>query len=427
MKARSVKLLGNGIVLSLVTSTLLHATNGDALIAVGTKARGMGGAGIAVSHCAESTLHNPALITCTQNTSISFGGTLFMPDISAQMGAAALHDSDADMNVIPSISISHKLNENWYLGIGMWGTAGMGTDYRDAVQTPVDSGNMRMVTNLQLMQFGVSLAYKTGGLGVAVTPILQYGALDINFMNFDGSNVGDGVAQDLKFGFNLGAYYDFTDNGVDGLTLGAVYKSKIDMEYSNQLSNATQPFVDFGIFPGAMGNNLEQPAEIGVGIGYKIDQHTFAFDYKQIQWSDAKGYKDFGWEDQDVFAFGYSYAQDNWVFRAGYNHASHPISEAPSGPQVIAPGSYAQAGGNALNLFNLLGFPATAEDHYTIGGSYSFTDSLAVDLAYVYAPETETTMNTIVGINPMTGDMYTGPSTVYHTENSVSVQLSYKF
>ncbi len=52
---------------------------------------------------------------------------------------------------------------------------------------------------------------------------------------------------------------------------------------------------------------------------------------------------------------------------------------------------------------------------------------MAVDIAYVYAPETETTMNTIVGLNPMTGEMYTGPSTVYHTENSVSLQLSYKF
>jgi len=427
MKARSVKLLGNGIVLSLVTSTLLHATNGDHLIAVGTKARGMGGAGIAVSHCAESTLHNPALITCTQGTSISFGGTLFMPDISAQMGTAALHESEADMNVIPEVSISHKLNENWYLGIGMWGTAGMGTDYRNAPQTSTDSGNMHMVTNLQLMQFGVSLAYKTGGLGVAVTPILQYGSLDINYLSLDGiTNVGDGVAQDLNFGLNLGAYYDFSNNGIDGLTLGAVYKSKIDMDYSNQLSNATQPFVDFGIFQGAMGDHLEQPAEVGVGLGYKINQHTFAFDYKQIQWSDAKGYKDFGWEDQDVYAFGYQYAQDNWVFRAGYNHASQPIAEAPSGGSSIAPGSYLTAGGDALNLFNLLGFPATAEDHYTIGGSYAFTDSFAIDLAYVYAPETSTTMNTIVGFDG-SGNILTDSSIVYHTENSLSFQLSYKF
>jgi len=429
MKKTTFKRIGQGITLSLLTSTLLHATNGDTLIAVGTKARGMGGAGIAVSHCAESTLHNPALITCTQGTSISFGGTLFMPDISAEMGMAAKHDSDADMNLIPTVSISHKLNDNWYLGVGMWGTAGMGVDYRNASRTATDSGNMHMVTNLQLMQFGVSVAYKTGGLGVAVTPILQYGALDINYNDFNGNNVGDGVAQDLNFGFNLGAYYDFSDNGIDGLTIGAVYKSKIDMDYSNQLSNATKPFADMGMFPAPMDDHLEQPAEIGFGIGYKINQHTFAFDYKQIQWSDAKGYKDFGWEDQDVFAVGYQYAQDNWVFRAGYNHASHPITEAPSGgaTQSPTPTGYPYAGGDALNLFNLLGFPATAEDHYTIGGSYAFTDSFALDLAYVYAPETKTTMNTIVGVNTVNGDLYTGPSTVYHTENSLSFQLSYKF
>jgi long-chain fatty acid transport protein len=427
MKKTTFKRIGQGITLSLLTSTLLHATNGDALIAVGTKARGMGGAGIAVSHGAESTLHNPALITSTVNNEISFGGTLFMPDISAQMGRAALHESDANTNVIPEVSIAHRLNENWVVGIGIWGTAGMGTDYRNATQTPMDSGNMHMVTNLQLMQFGVPIAYKTGGLSVAVTPILQYGALDINYNGFDGGNVGGGVAQDFGIGVNFGATYDFSNDGVDGLTLGAVYKSKINMDYSNQLSNATQPFVDFGIFPGAMNNELEQPAEIGIGIGYKMDQHTFAFDYKQLQWSDAKGYQDFGWEDQDVYAVGYQYAQDNWALRVGYNHASHPIAEAPSGPQVIAPGSYAQAGGNALNLFNLLGFPATAEDHYSVGGTYALNDSFAIDLAYVHAPETTTTMNTIVGINPMNGDMYTGPSTVYHTENSFSFQLTYTF
>lgn len=419
------------IALSFMTSTLLHATNGDTLIAMGTKARGMGGAGIAVSHCAESTLQNPALITCTEGTSISFGGTIFMPDISANMGSAALHESDANLNVIPEVSISHKLNDNWYLGIGMWGTAGMGVDYRDAPRTQTDSGNMHMVTNLQLMQFGVSVAYKANDFGFAVTPILQYGSLDINYNNFDGSSVGDGIAQDLNFGFNLGAYYDFTNHGIDGLTLGAVYKSKIDMDYSNQLSSATQPFANLDMFPAAMDNHLEQPAEIGIGIGYRIYQHTFAFDYKQIQWSDAKGYRDFGWEDQDVFAVGYQYAQGSWAFRLGYNHANHPIKEAPSGgavqPSQSPTGSYPNAGGDALNLFNLLGFPATAEDHYTIGGSYIFTDSFAIDLAYVYAPETKTTMNTIVGIDPNTGDLYTGPSTVYHTENSISFQLSYKF
>ena len=47
-----------------------------------------------------------------------------------------------------------------------------------------------------------------------------------------------------------------------------MYKSEIDMEYKNQLSRATKPFVDFGIFPEAMDDHLEQPAEIGIGLGY---------------------------------------------------------------------------------------------------------------------------------------------------------------
>lgn len=421
------KLLKATIALSVTTSSLLYATNGDTLIAVGAKARGMGGTGIAISHGAESTLTNPALITSVENNEISFGGTLFMPDISASMGQAPLYDSDADMNVIPSVSIVSKLNDNWYIGVGMWGTAGMGVDYRNAHIDPRDSGNMHMVTNLQLMQFGIPVAYKNSGFSVAFTPILQYGALDINYNDFMGNSNGAGISQDLAFGYSVGATYDFADAGVQGLTIGVVYKSAIDMDYSDQLSVATKPFADFGIFPGVMANNLQQPAEIGVGFAYTTAGHSFAFDYKNIQWSDAKGYQEFGWVDQDIYAVGYQYAQENWALRLGYNHATHPVGEAPSGPQMISPGHYAQAGGNALNLFNLLGFPATAEDHYTIGGSYLLSSSIALDLAYVYAPKTTTTMSTIVGLNPATGDLYTGPSTVEHTESSLTFQLSYNF
>ena len=432
MKINGKKLLSRGVAFSCIALTSLHATNGDTMISVGTKARGMGGAGIAVSHCAESTLHNPSLITCTKGTSISFGGIVFMPDINTKMGMAAEHESEADINVIPSISISHKLNENWYLGIGMWGTAGMGVDYRDAPQVPgMDSGNMHMVTNLQLMQFGISAAYKANGFSAALTPILQYGSLDINYQGFDGSSVGDGVAQDLNFGMNVGVSYDFAN----GLTLGAVYKSKIDMDYGNQLSNATRPFADLGIFPDTMGDHLEQPAEIGLGIGYQLENHTFAVDYKKIQWSDAEGYKDFGWSDQNVLAFGYQYTRENWALRLGYNHASHPIDEMPSAPtNPVTPTDYPYAAGNAVNLFNLLGFPATAKRHFTLGGTYAFTDLFAVDLAYVHTPKTTTTMHTIVGYSdnatpayPGDDALYVGESSVNHTENSLSFQLTYTF
>lgn len=422
MNVKTTRTLGKLITLSLITSTMIHATNGDNLIAVGAKARGMGGVGIAMSHGAESGLGNAALLTSIEGTEIGFGGTVFMPDIKTTLGGFSDGEisSDADLNLIPEVSIAHKINDNWYIGVGMWGTAGMGTDYQDNAQNAGTGtfGNFKMVTNLQLMQFGVPIAYKTGGLSLAVTPIVQYGNLDINYVlpaGFAGptdTTIGAGLAQDFGFGYNLGVAYDFSQDGVQGLTLGATYKSSIEMNYDGQLTTAIGAFQPFGVtLP--ITDTLEQPAEFGVGIAYTTGQHTFAFDYKNIQWSDTKGYGDFGWEDSDVYAFGYQFEQDNWAVRVGYNRSDSAVVEATYGgaliPQDVA----------ALNFFNLLGFPANAEEHYTLGGSYEFTKAFSVDLAYVYSPKTTDTFD-ISGL---------GFSTVEtsHQENSVSFQLAYKF
>ena len=174
------------------------------------------------------------------------------------------------------------------------------------------------------------------------------------------------------------------------------------MEYKNQLTTATQPF---GIvLPD--GDHLEQPAEMGVGMAYTSGQHTVAFDYKKIMWSDAKGYASFGWEDQDVYAVGYEYRQDNWALRAGYNHASSAVVETMN---------------PALNMFNLLGFPATAESHYAVGGTYAINEQFSFDLAYVYAVNTTETFDISalqMGLDTVTTD---------HREDTISFQLNYKF
>lgn len=304
------------VTLSLIAATTLHATNGDNLIGIGAKSRGMGGTGIAVSHGAESALANPALITGVEGTEISFGGTLFAPTITTTLNGApgapvppqGAYESDSNLNMIPEVSIATKIDDNWYIGIGMWGTAGMGVDYSKANFAPLTQGqfgNFNMVTNLQLLQFGVPIAYKTGGFSIALTPVLQYGNLDINYRMPTQAgtiaNVGTGLAQDFGFGFNAGATYDFSQDGVKGLTIGVNYKSSIEMKYDGQLTTAMAPFR----LSLPDGDTLEQPEEYGVGFAYEMGEHTIAFDYKKINWSSAKGYGDFGWEDQDVYAFGY--------------------------------------------------------------------------------------------------------------------------
>jgi len=425
-------------------TTSAFATNGSNLIGTGAKSRSMAGTSIGISHGAESGLSNVALITSVEGTEIAFGGTIFMPKVSntnglivptgaagtpnptGQSDGSSKADSAADMNVIPEVSIAGQVTENFYMGIGMWGTAGMGVDYRDQANT----GQMHMVTNLQLMQFGVPMAYKMNNFSIGLTPILQYGSLDINYnMSADLQNamawmmtggpqgnpgatfggatmpmgVGSGVAQDLKFGYNIGLAYE-----IAGFTLGAMYKSQIDMEYKGVLSNAA------GVMTGGAYTNdkLSTPAELGFGISYNMSAHTIAIDYKNIAWSDAEGYKDFKWEDQTVIAVGYEYNTEGWAVRFGYNHATSPISEQKN----AMPDSNGMTGGT-INTFNLLGFPGIVESHIALGGSYTISERTSVDLAYVYAPEVTETFKNFVGQD----------ITTKHSQSSLSVGVNYNF
>ena len=390
-------------------ATSAFATNGDNLIGLGAKSRGMAGIGIGMSHGAESGLSNPALI---KGDEVTFGGTIFMPDVKfnnamtypTQTGMVTAGtkqaDSASDLSVIPEVAVSMEVNDNFTWGIGMYGVAGMGVDYRDDVANydangnyqGTNSGTNQMLTNLQLMKFAVPLVYKNSGFSLAVSPILQYGSLAISYNNGasitapqiqqDGTvaynnmpvNTGTGVSQDFGFGYNIGLAYE-----MNGFTIGAVYTSAIDMKYDHQISVATK---QFGLKRGqGLSDNLEQPAEYGVGASYAFGEHTLAVDYKNIAWSSAKGYKDFKWEDQNIVIVGYQYETKKWALRLGYNYASNPIKEQ------TAANMQTDYDGAVINYFNAAGFPATVESHYAIGGSYQISDKVGVDFAYTYAPE----------------------------------------
>lgn len=404
-------------------TTSAFATNGSALIGEGAQTRGMAGTGIGMSHGAESALVNPALITTVTGTEVEFGGTVFMPNVknTNNLGAGdSSANSAAKLNVIPEVSLASKVNENFYWGVGMWGTAGMGTDYRTTAKPTGlgDGQQMQMVTNLQLMQFGVPLAYKTNGVSVAVTPLLQYGALDINYLYpgnpnpgtpAAGTNFGAGIAQDLKMGYNLGVSYENS-----GVTIGAVYKAQIDMEYKGVMSKVVAPFSTTGSYNN---DKLSTPAEIGVGASYKFNGNTIALDYKQIKWSKAKGYEDFQWKDQNVIAIGYQYETKDWSARLGYNYAKSPITEQTVvNPNTDLPNSAGLQPGS-VNTFNLLGFPATVQTHLAVGGSYNLSKTTSVDLAYTYAPEVSNTYKNFAAQN----------ITTKHSQTGISAQLDYKF
>ncbi len=396
-------------------ATSAFATNGATLMGIGAKSRAMGGVGIATGFGAESGVNNPALITTIKgDNEVSFGGTVFMPDVSttgSNLGAGQPElDSDSDFFVIPSVSLASKINDNWYWGIGMWGTGGLGVDYRDDLSDGTAS-TMQMVTALQTMQFGVPVAYTSNNFSIGITPIVQYSSLDIHYtfpLGFGGPDpVGAGVAQDIALGFNVGASY-----AVDGFTFGAVYKSEIKYDIDDVLNNAVGAMTAVAQAPAYNQTEMATPAEIGIGVSYTTGEHTVALDYRNIAWEDAEVYQDFGWEDQDVIAIGYEYATDAWAVRCGYQYGESAVQDNEG------KGLYLDSlNGNLTNTFNLLGFPGTTETHISLGGSYAFNETLSIDVAAVYGLEADETYNNFAG----------GQINNEHSEQSYSFQVNYAF
>ncbi len=160
------------ISITLIGSMALFATNGDSLIGLGAKSRAMGGVGIATFYGAENVLSNPALISKLKSNEIDFGATYFAPTIKTNGSK-----SKADKNVIPEVSVAGRINDSVVYGIGMYGSAGMGVDFRD-------SGNaslMKSRTNLLLMKFAPAVAYHSGNFAFGFAPVVQYGSLDISY------------------------------------------------------------------------------------------------------------------------------------------------------------------------------------------------------------------------------------------------------
>ncbi|MBL6990931.1 MAG: outer membrane protein transport protein [Bacteriovoracaceae bacterium] len=359
-------------------SSFAHATNGDNMIAVGAKARAMGGTGIAEPMGTESALKNPALLTYAKGFNFTFAGSAFMPNVKAKNGAAGEKESSADLFLIPAIGFTNQLSRNLFFGLGAYGTSGLGIDYRD---TAAADDLMKMGTSMTIMKFVPSLAYKMDSFSFGLGLAIMYGNLSVAYDRnitiqtapMTGSAVGfegGGSSSDLGFGFNLGVGYKWND-----LKFGAMYQSTIKMEYKHILANAAND--DFGTT--GITDKVAQPAEYGFGVAYTLGDLTGTFDFKQVLWNSAEGFEDFKWEDQSVFAVGLAYKLDKkCTLRAGFNHGKHPLQAGAIG-----------SANNSLNQLNLEGFPATAESHITVGVGHQFTKKFKLDGAFVYALEVE--------------------------------------
>ena len=426
------KLITSFLVTASAFSGNLLATNGDTLIGLGAISRSMGGTGIAHFAGAETALKNPALLAKQKGLEVMFGGTFFAPDVQVIKSGTTddlTATSDAKENMIPEVAIAHSLDDGWVIGVGMFGSAGMGTDWRKSAPMvdPVTSqlGLYGMRSNLLLMKFAVPFAYGQDNWAVGIAPVLQYGALDLAFttsnrdpfgalLTPDTKQIAQGSSYDFGMGFDLGFSYDIPEVGI---TLGFVYETAIEMTYDYQIRNAAAAF-GYGQ-AGALPNftdDLEQPGQVGVGINWANDEMSVTFDVKSIKWGDAKGYKDFGWDNQTVYALGAEYYIGKLALRFGYNYGENPILNNTDSTPVFTGGPL---NGDVLNTFNHIMFPAITERHYTAGFGYVFSKNVELDMALTFATNPNATVSA-----QTTG---LGDLTITNDQTAITGAIKYNF
>jgi len=366
------------VLLSIISTTTIFATNGDNMISLGAESRAMGGTGVGMSMGTDSVFRNPAWLADIKGTEAMFGATYFTPTVKASNGNASGQSatSKADKSIIPEVSHAGRIDDDIAYGIGMFGVSGMGTDYRN--ESP-NKGLGAMRTNFQFLRFVPSIAYKKENFRIGTGLTMAYGSLDMSAVipsdPQDPSTAqqrGGGTSDDLAFGAQIGMGYSINPN----IKTGLYYQTEVNAKY-----NAVMDFNMDGVYDDL---ELSQPAEYGIGFGYEKNNLKVTADYRKVLWSKANGYDSFGWEDQDVYAFGIAYKIDKLTLRAGYNYAKSPLDGVNFKGATVSSTPFPAP---SIAFFNMMGFPAISNEHITTGFGYKLSQNLGIDLAFVYSPK----------------------------------------
>jgi long-chain fatty acid transport protein len=401
---KNMKIVAALMAVGLV-SPMAYATNGDEMMAVGSQSAALGGTGVANYMGADSAWANPAMLGKSKGAEIVGGITLFQPKVTnTGMPGGVKTDSKANSFIIPDVSYSSRMSDSLSWGIAMAGIAGMGVDYTDGAA----GTHIKAKSALSIARVIPTLAYNTKDYGLGFSPVLQYGSLQLAYNN--GAAYEPGASTTTGYGYSLGGYF----NVMPAFVVAASYQSEIAMKYGTQISAAGNGFGLVGA--DAFGNDLNQPAEMKLGVAYTMSSVTLTADYKSIMWGSAAGYKDFNWKDQTVVAVGAKYAGNGYWLGLGYNSANDPIGALPAST-AGAPGSVAYKNA-AINFFNNMFFPAVVTDSYTLGGGYDMTKSLTLEAAAVYSPEVKKTVDVA---------SFGGTNTTTHSQTAYSISLRYKF
>lgn len=369
------------ILILFLFSTIATYAGGYRVSLQGGRALAMGHAGVGVIDNAEGAFFNPSgLVHLKRKLEIAAGVSLVSSEIKFQNSITGYHESTNNPISTPFYVYSnYHLNEEISLGLSVF------TPYGSVVEYDTDWPGSHLVNRIDLSAVYIQphIAYRiTEKLSVAAGPTIIIGGVDFNrnlnrtLTDIDGnrSNVSVKASGVAKVGWHASATY----NPIEGMYVGATYRSKVvmnpkngDAKFYNIPNSPMTPFED-----SKFSAELPLPAELLVGIGYTFDKWTLAIDYNRAFWNvyesldiqfenpnipdshNARNYK-----DASTYRVGAQYQlNDRIALRAGYYYDETPVRKGYFAPET----------------------PRNDSQNFTIGTGIAINNNLRIDAALLY-------------------------------------------
>lgn len=422
----------------IATAILLSAStafgSGFSIYEQGAKATAMAGAFIAQANDASAVFYNPAGITSLDDTQLSIGTAIIMPSFDFQ-GPTSVDPNlytKAKEGVFPPTHLyaTYKITDELVAGFGFFTLFGLGSEW------PGDWIGRELATFSEVQTFTLNpnLAYKVSdALSVSVgfqyivgKVILESTTAYVGLPSIETYVESKLEASGTGFGYNLGVQY----KPVDGLTIGAVYRSNVLLEFEDGDASFTwkdglsadREALLRGLFPDNLkgSSELELPNLIGLGIAYDVtDDITAEFDFMQLGWSSydkltvnfdkpvgpdkiKTEVAEKNYEDSYSLRFGLEYRMDEKLaLRAGYLRDNHAVPDAFVEPTL----------------------PEGDRNLYSLGAGYNFGD-IQLDAFYVLLTQDERKITTSkVKLTEDGNDFFNG--TYRGIANMFGLSLSY--
>jgi long-chain fatty acid transport protein len=411
------------------------ASNAMNMISCGFRAAGMGGAHVALDGDNSGAACNPATLGMLGPRSVTFGGSILVPELNMKNTVFGPNDIAAERQAIPLFYLGYaqRLGEEspWTLGIVLNGQGGLGAEY-DGVRTLVGTVDS-FSSEIPFLRLNPSVSYRVSdALSLGATALIGYARMEVSLYpetyspGFDGMPgtpddfLGMDVTELSSFGFaaRLGMRYEAGDR----VKLGFAYTSKTSLNLDDgQLALNFGPLGKVRYEATVDGFGWPQQVEFGIGVE-PTPKVTAALDVRWLNWSavvdelilrgsapdppvpapDPELTFKMKWEDQWVIALGIEYrASPRHAFRGGYNYGANPVPNDYVSPV----------------------FPASVEHHMTLGYGLSL-DKWRLDIAYE-----RSFTNRLINTNPNPRENPFGPDLEVCNcpGNVVHVGVSYLF